>query len=141
MDPFLGEPLSRSSRAWWWCSWPGKDRLGPGTAGLGRRGCGQVSWEEQGTLDSSSSHIFHSVTTSASSTIWIHHRPLFSGHLVTVTGSKPWPPGTAGLQSCSVLKLKFQYFDHLMQKANSLEKTLMLGKIEGRRRSGGQRMR
>ena len=32
--------------------------------------------------------------------------------------------------------LKFQYFSHLMQRANSLEKTLMLGKIEGRRRSG-----
>ena len=40
-----------------------------------------------------------------------------------------------------MLKLKPQYFGHLMQKANSLEKTLMLGKIEGRRRSGQQRMR
>ena len=39
------------------------------------------------------------------------------------------------------LMLKFQYFDHLMQKANSLKKTLMLEKIEGRRRSGWQRMR
>ena len=39
------------------------------------------------------------------------------------------------------LKLKIQYFGHLMQKANSLEKTLMLGKIEGRRRRGSQRMR
>ena len=39
-----------------------------------------------------------------------------------------------------MLKLKFQYFGHLMQRANSLEKTLMLGKIEGRRR-GRQRMR
>ena len=37
--------------------------------------------------------------------------------------------------------LKFQYFGHLMQRADSLEKTLMLGKIEGRRRRGGQRMR
>ena len=35
-----------------------------------------------------------------------------------------------------VLKLKLQYFDHLMQRADSLEKTLMLGKIEGRRRRG-----
>ena len=35
-----------------------------------------------------------------------------------------------------MLKLKLQYFDHLMQKANSLEETLMLGKIEGRRRRG-----
>ena len=40
-----------------------------------------------------------------------------------------------------MLKLKLQYFDHLMQRANSLEKTLMLGKIEGRRRSRQQRMR
>ena len=40
-----------------------------------------------------------------------------------------------------MLKLKFQYFGHLMQRANSFEKTLMLGKIEGRRRRGWQRMR
>ena len=40
-----------------------------------------------------------------------------------------------------MLKLKLQYFGHLMQKANSLEKTLMLGKIEGRKRRGRQRMR
>ena len=40
-----------------------------------------------------------------------------------------------------MLKLKLQYFDHLMQRTNSLEKTLMLGKIEGRRRRGQQRMR
>ena len=39
-----------------------------------------------------------------------------------------------------MLKLKLQYFGHLMQRANSLQKTLMLGKIEGRRR-GQQRMR
>ena len=38
-------------------------------------------------------------------------------------------------------KLKLQYFDHLMRRADSLEKTLMLGKIEGRRRRGRQRMR
>jgi len=38
-----------------------------------------------------------------------------------------------------MLKLKLQYFGHLMQRANSLEKTLMLGKIEGRRRKGWQR--
>ena len=37
--------------------------------------------------------------------------------------------------------MKFQYFGHLMQRANSLEKTLMLGKIEGRRKRGRQRMR
>ena len=40
-----------------------------------------------------------------------------------------------------MLKLKLPYFGHLMQRADSLEKTLMLGKIEGRRRRGGQRMR
>ena len=40
-----------------------------------------------------------------------------------------------------MLKLKLQYFGHLMQRANSLEKTLMLGTIEGRRRRGQQRMR
>ena len=40
-----------------------------------------------------------------------------------------------------MLKLKLQYFDHLMHRADSLEKTLMLGKIGGRRRRGRQRMR
>ena len=40
-----------------------------------------------------------------------------------------------------MLKLKLQYFDHLMQRADSFEKTLMLGKIEGRRRRGRQRVR
>ena len=40
-----------------------------------------------------------------------------------------------------MLKLKLQYFGHLVPKANSLKKTLLLGKIEGRRRSGQQRMR
>ena len=38
------------------------------------------------------------------------------------------------------LKLKFQYFGHLMRRVDSLEKTLMLGKIEGKKRRGGQRM-
>ena len=40
-----------------------------------------------------------------------------------------------------MLKLKLQYFGHLMQRTGSLERTLMLGKIEGRRRQGQQRMR
>ena len=40
-----------------------------------------------------------------------------------------------------ILKLKLQYFGHLIQRADSLEKTLMLGKIEGRKRRGRQRMR
>ena len=64
-------------------------------------------------------------------------------------------PWTAGISNQSILKeinsifigrtgvekLKLQYLDHLMQKADSLEKTLMLGKIECRRRRGRQRMR
>ena len=40
-----------------------------------------------------------------------------------------------------MLKLKLQYFGHLIQRTDSLEKTLMLGKVEGRRRRGQQRMR
>ena len=40
-----------------------------------------------------------------------------------------------------MLKLKLQYFSHLMQRTDSLEKTLLLGKIEGRRRRGQQRMK
>ena len=40
-----------------------------------------------------------------------------------------------------MLQLKLQYFDHVMQRTRSLEKTLMLGKIEGRRRRGQQRMK
>ena len=40
-----------------------------------------------------------------------------------------------------MLKLKLQYFDHLMERPNSLEKTVMLGKTEGKRRRGRQRMR
>ena len=53
--------------------------------------------------------------------------------------SKEISPGSSleGL----MLKLKLQYFGHLMRRADSLEKTLMLGKIEGRRRRGRQRMR
>jgi len=43
--------------------------------------------------------------------------------------------------SLGELILKFQYFDHVMQRADSMEKTLMLGKIEGRRKRGRQRMR
>ena len=64
----------------------------------------------------------------------------------------PWTAGTSNqsiLKEISpeyslkglMLKLKLQYFDHLIQKADSFEKTLMLGKIEGGRRRGRQRMR
>ena len=64
----------------------------------------------------------------------------------------PWTAGRSNLSilkeispECSLeglmLKLKLQYFGHLTQRADSFEKTLMLGKIEGRRRRGQQRMR
>ena len=58
----------------------------------------------------------------------------------------PWTAKRSNISpGCSLegmmLKLKLQYFGHLMRRADSLEKTLMLGKIEGRRRRGGQRMR
>ena len=49
-------------------------------------------------------------------------------------------PGCS-LEGLIILKLKLQYFDHLMQRTDSLEKTLMLGGIGGRRRRGQQRMR
>ena len=55
---------------------------------------------------------------------------------VNPKGNQPWV-----FIGRTELKLKLQYFGHLMQKANSLEKTLMLGKREGRRRRGHQRMR
>ena len=51
------------------------------------------------------------------------------------------PKETNPEYSLEGLMLKFQYFGHLMQRADSLEKTLMLGRIEGRRRRGRQRMR
>ena len=64
----------------------------------------------------------------------------------------PWTAGRSNQSilkeispGCSLeglmLKLKFQYFGHLMRRADSFEKTLMLGKIEGRRRRGRQRIR
>ena len=55
---------------------------------------------------------------------------------VNPKGNQPWI-FIEGL----ILKLKLQYFGHLMQRADSLEKTLMLGKMEGRKRNGQQRMR
>ena len=70
-------------------------------------------------------------------------------------GKDSWVPWTAQRSNLSILKeinpeysleglilkLKLQYFDYLMQRANSLEKSLMVGKIEGRRRRGWPRMR
>ena len=55
---------------------------------------------------------------------------------VNLKGNQPW----ISLEGV-MLKLKLEYFGHLMQKADSLEKILMLGKIEGGRRRGQQRMR
>ena len=55
---------------------------------------------------------------------------------VTPKGNQPWI-----FMEGLMLKLKLQYFDHLMERAGSLEKTLMLGKIEGRRKRGQQMMR
>ena len=51
------------------------------------------------------------------------------------------PKGNQPYYSLAGLMLKLQYFDHLIQRADSLEKTVMLGKIEGRRRRGRQWMR
>ena len=64
----------------------------------------------------------------------------------------PWTPGRSNQSILKkinpeysleglMLKLKLQYFGHMMQRANSLEKTLMLGMIEGKRRRGRQRMK
>ena len=52
-----------------------------------------------------------------------------------------WAPGSSVILEGLMLKLKLQYFGHLMRRADSFGKTLMLGKIEGRRRRGRQRMR
>ena len=66
--------------------------------------------------------------------LFVYYRPLSNQSILRAIS-----PGCSlvGL----MLKLKLRYFGHLMQRADSLEKTLMLGKIEGRRRSGQQRMR
>ena len=70
---------------------------------------------------------------------WIHINLVLTVRRSTQSILKQISPGCSleGL----VLKLKLQYFGHLMQRADSFEKTLMLGKIEGRRRRGRQRMR
>ena len=70
--------------------------------------------------------------------LWCWRRLLRSKEIQPVhsKGDQPWC-SSEGL----MLKLKFQYFGHLMRRADSLEKTLMLGGIEGRRKRGRQRMR
>ena len=75
--------------------------------------------------------------------------PALAGRFFTaeLPGKLPSLPGFVPIGRCEyslgglTLKLKLQYFDHLVQRTDSLEKTLMLGKIEGRRRRGRQRMR
>ena len=71
--------------------------------------------------------------------LWYWRRLLDCKEIQSVhhKGNKSWINSLKGL----VLKLKLQYFGHLMRRTDSLEKTLMLGKIEGRRRRGQQRMR
>ena len=66
-------------------------------------------------------------------------RVLWTGRKSNLSILKEISPGCSleGL----MLRLKLQYFGHLMRRADPLEKTLMLGKIKGRRRRGGQRMR
>ena len=62
-----------------------------------------------------------------------------SGHDLSSCGTRAL--NLVGSLEGLMLKLKLQYFGHLMQRTDSLEKTLMVGKIEGRRRRGRQRMR
>ena len=64
-----------------------------------------------------------------------HHLPVFAG-----AGGLSSSRSRAGLEGM-MLKLKLQYFGHLMRRVDSLQKTLMLGRIGGRRRRGRQRMR
>ena len=77
--------------------------------------------------------------------VWKDTRtPVFTAALLirVKTRKQPQRPSTeAWMKSCVQLKLKFQYSGHLMRRADSLEKTLMLGQIGGRRRRGWQRMR
>ena len=61
-------------------------------------------------------------------------------HVVSATLRAP-DPAAGHYGNANTLQLKIQYFGHLMQRPDSLEKTLMLGKIQGRRRRGRQRMR
>ena len=83
----------------------------------------------------SPSHIMSTCLLSASSSLLLPSWEVHLYHFLDYTHVCEY--SLEGL----MLKLKLQYFGHLMQRANSLEKTLMLGKIEGRRRRGQQRMR
>ena len=74
---------------------------------------------------------------SKSSNIFEKHRTYYFRGPAHPKGNQSW----IFIQEGLMLKLKLQYFDHLMRRADSFEKTLMLGKIEGRRKRGRQRMR
>ena len=82
-------------------------------------------------------HIYEFTSANPKPLVDLHPwRPSKEIKPVNPKGNQPWI-FTEGL----MLKLKLQYFGYLMQRGNSLEKTLMLGKIEGRRRRGWQRIR
>ena len=80
-----------------------------------------------------------SLQSSLTAHLFSHPHPIYKWIISNQSILKEISPGCSleGL----MLKLKLQYFGHLMQRADSFEKTLMLGKIEGRRRRGRQRMR
>ena len=118
----------------------------------------KISWmEEPGGLQSMGSlRVGHDWVTSLSLFTFMHWRrkwqPLQCSCLENPRHGGAWWAAVYGVaqsqtwlkwlsSSSSMLKLKLQYFGHLMRRTDSLEKTLMLGKIEGRRRRGWQRMR
>ena len=80
--------------------------------------------------------LFHTTSNSVSLRAWV-----IKEGSTAVSGISFQAAGTEYSLEGLMLKLKLQHFGHLMQRANSLEKTLMLGKTEGRRRRGRQRIR
>ena len=112
---------------------PAGSLLSPNSSSLPTQGSSQAHGPGQGALRAGSKLV----------KFWL----LPSLHLMTVPGeteSREQLPRLSGhhikMASLLMLKLKLQYFGHLMRRTDSLEKTLMLGKIEGRRRRGRQRM-
>ena len=73
--------------------------------------------------------------------VWCWRRPLRVSWTVRISNQSILKEISLGCSFEGLMKLKLQYFEHLMQRADSLENALMLGKIEGRRRRGRQRMR
>ena len=95
-------------------------------------GVGEDSWESLGLQGDPTSPFWR---RSALGFLWIHLE--WDRYFGELLGSHQG----CQVSFCTSLKLKLQYFGHLMWRANSFEKTLMLGKIEGRRKRGRQRMR